>query len=403
MSRNAGGLQQSVRRLQQCLAQIPGNEVSVAALRDEFSDSDAPLWDPLKVSLSRVVGPASLGYAPDMLRQLLAAQADLVHRHGIWQHPSAQVYRWHKKTGRPYLISPHGMLDPWAVKNSAWKKRLVLALYEREHFQHVACWRALCESEAQSIRAFGLKQPIAIIPNAIDLEAHETARCAPDLGPGKPGRPKTLLYLGRLHPKKGLLHLLRAWAAVQPSVQKAGGGWILAIAGWDQGGYEAELQQLATQLGLVWSDVRGGSPAGAKPETTVRPPGSVLFLGPQFNEAKTACYQNCDAFILPSFSEGLPMVVLEAWAHSKPVLITPECNLPEGFAAGAAIRIEATADSTAQGLEQLCRMSAADLVALGTAGRDLVAARFTWPKVSQDLHVLYEWVLGGGSKPGFVV
>ena len=66
---------------------------------------------------------------------------------------------------------------------------------------------------------------------------------------------------------------------------------------------------------------------------------SVVFLGPQFGAEKSECYRACDAFILPSLSEGLPMTVLEAWSYAKPVLMTAECNLPEGFAAGAAVRI----------------------------------------------------------------
>ena len=88
---------------------------------------------------------------------------------------------------------------------------------------------------------------------------------------------------------------------------------------------------------------------------------SVLFLGPQFNDAKAACYANCDAFILPSFSEGVPMVVLEAWAYSKPVVMTPECNLPEGFGTNAAVRIETNVKSIVQGLEQLLRSPSSGL------------------------------------------
>jgi poly(glycerol-phosphate) alpha-glucosyltransferase len=130
---------------------------------------------------------------------------------------------------------------------------------------------------------------------------------------------------------------------------------------------------------------------------------SVVFLGPQFGEAKAACYRECDAFILPSLSEGLPMVVLEAWSHGKPVLMTPECNLPEGFAANAAIRIQPSVESITQGLRELFRAPHSALCTLGTNGRKLVARKFTWPKVAADMKSVYEWVLGGGPKPGCVV
>ena len=85
---------------------------------------------------------------------------------------------------------------------------------------------------------------------------------------------------------------------------------------------------------------------------------SIVFLGPQFGAEKDAnAYRACNAFILPSLSEGLPMTVLEAWAYGKPVLMTPECNLPEGFSAEAALRIGASPEAIADGLRKLIEMS----------------------------------------------
>ena len=129
---------------------------------------------------------------------------------------------------------------------------------------------------------------------------------------------------------------------------------------------------------------------------------SAVFLGPKFGEDKAACYRDCDAFILPSLSEGLPMVVLEAWAYGKPVLMTPECNLPDGFAVNAAIRIEPSAESIAQGLQEMFRTPHSALRIMGDNGRALVAERFAWPKIAAEMKSVYEWVLGGGPKPGCV-
>jgi poly(glycerol-phosphate) alpha-glucosyltransferase len=93
------------------------------------------------------------------------------------------------------------------------------------------------------------------------------------------------------------------------------------------------------------------------------------------------------------------MVVLEAWAYGKPVLMTPECNLPEGFAAGAAVRIAPSAEGIAQGLGELFQAPSAKRQAMGANGRQLVASRFAWPKIAADMQSVYAWVLGGGAKP----
>lgn len=96
------------------------------------------------------------------------------------------------------------------------------------------------------------------------------------------------------------------------------------------------------------------------------------------------------------------MVILEAWAYAKPVLMTPECNLPEGFAANAAIRIETTVESITAGLAELFRNPHSAIRNLGENGRQLVATRFTWPTIAQQMKSVYDWVLGGGPRPGCI-
>jgi glycosyltransferase involved in cell wall biosynthesis len=393
VSRNAGGLFESVRRLVQSLADT-GMEVCVFGTEDEHTAEDIGLWSPVQVKAFRPIGPHQFGYSPQFRRALEEFVPDLVHTHGIWVYPSIVTNQNRRRQGVPYIISVHGMLDPWAVRNSHWKKVIAHFFYEGAHLRDASCLRALCEAEARSLRQFGLTNPIAIIPNGIDLPAIGNRQSAignaPWHGFVEPGK-KVLLFLSRIHPKKGLMNLLKAWAQNRKSEE-----WVLALAGWDQGGHEDELKHLATELGIPWADIRE-----QKSEIGNRK-SEILFLGPQFNEGKAACYAYCDAFILPSFSEGLPMVVLEAWAYGKPVLMTPECNLPEGFAANAAIRIEPSVESIVQGLEQLLRSPSSDLCSLGTNGRALVAGRFTWPKIAADMKSVYEWVLGGGPKPDCV-
>jgi poly(glycerol-phosphate) alpha-glucosyltransferase len=214
-----------------------------------------------------------------------------------------------------------------------------------------------------------LCNPICVIPNGVDLPDLWESNAKP-----QPANPRTLLYLGRLHPKKNISNLIRAWNETFNSQPGSGDRWVLAIAGWDQGGYEAQLRQLTTDFGLLTS---------------------VIFLGPRFGADKNECYRACDAFILPSLSEGLPMAVLEAWAHAKPVLMTPECNLPEGFQANAALRIGKASEEIAAGLKVLREMSDDDRSQMGNRGRALVATRFSWQRIGEQMRGVYEWMLGG--------
>lgn len=388
VSRANGGIFEAELRLQQSLQAQAGVDVQVVGLQDAHTESDLGKWQPLCPIVQAVRGPHAFGFAPGFVETLLSINADLAYCVGLWKYPSLASLQWMRRTGKPLMIAPHGMLDPWAVRNSRWKKRIAHLLFEGEHLRRAACIRALCESEAAAIRAYGLKNPIAMIPNGIDIP--DLANVATDSGHpiarlDAQGR-KVLLYLGRIHPKKGLLNLVRAWAALPKR-----GEWVMAIAGWDQGGHEEELQQLATALGVRWADTRTGSAENALSHGT-----SLVFLGPQFGNDKIECYRGCDAFILPSFSEGLPMVILEAWAYGKPVLMTPECNLPEGFAEGAALRIEAETKVIYNGLHEFFTLSDGERMAIGERGRNLVLKRFTWQNIAAEMKQVHQWVLGGG-------
>jgi poly(glycerol-phosphate) alpha-glucosyltransferase len=418
VSRKGGGLFEAVLRLVQAHDRLKYDE-RVYGLWDEFSEADLPAWNPVPAAAFRRTGLRAIGYSPQFLKALRDFSPDLCHTHGLWLYASLAVKQYSQKKRQPYLISPHGMLDPWALKNSRWKKWLAWHWFEQGHLRGARCLRALCDSEAESIRQLRLPNDIVVIPNGIDLPKVPPTVPAPWGDLVEPGK-KVLLFLSRIHPKKGLANLLEGWAEIQQSLARnpACADWVLAIAGWDQGGHEAELKRMATALGLNWVDLRQvdekdkkgvGNEGDQNTSLLNLPPAnarsatfSLIFLGPQFKAGKAACYHYCDAFILPSFSEGLPMVVLEAWANAKPVLMTAECNLPEGFQAGTAIKIEPSARSVADGLNELCRMTAMQRGAMGERAKALVESRFTWSRVGKQMEDLYAWVLGGGAKPGFV-
>lgn len=394
LSRRGGGLFDAVRRMVQELQRIP-MDVRVFGVRDQsFSEKDMMEWAPVPVDAFKPVGPRFLFYSPEFHHALEGHHPNVLHTHGLWVYPSVATRMYSRRHQCPYMISPHGMLDAWAVKNSRWKKIVAYHLYERAHLKGARCLQALCEPEVHAIRQFGLKNDIALIPNGVDVPVDVPGVQPPWAGIVEPGV-KVLLYLSRLHPQKGLVNLLKAWHQV---IQEKGAGgqskeWVLALAGWDQVGHEQELKKLATDLGLRWVDVRDGDcPKDGAP--------AVLFLGAQFGDAKAACYRHCNAFVLPSLSEGMPIVLLEAWVNSKPALITPHCNTPEGAKTGAALEVAATVETVADGLRQLCwQMSDAERASMGERGNVLVRARYVWPRLALQMAEVYRWMEGGGDKP----
>ena len=370
ISRNAGGLYLSVRKMTQAVALL-GVNCTVSGMKDEHTAEDSREWAPLHTCVYPRRGPGFFPLSRAMRKAVLESEPDILHTHGIWLYPSLVDLAAKREIKTPYVTSPRGMLDPWALRNSHWKKKLAGWLFENWHLSRADCLHALCESEYRSIRAYGLSNPVAIIPNGIDLP--EVDRVLP--GPWQrqiPKDKKVMLFLGRIHPKKGLPSLVKAWSRVKLKE------WILAIAGWDQAGHENQLKELVADFGLAED---------------------VIFLGPVFNDLKKACLQNADAFILPSFSEGLPMSVLEAWSCGLPVLMTEFCNIPEGFEANAAIEIRPEPDSIAERLTEFIDLSEDEQRQIGLNGLQLVKDKFTWPKIAAPMVDVYKWVLGQGDRP----
>lgn len=380
ISRQAGGMFLSVRRLCQAMASL-NVHVEAFGLNDKFFDEDSPHWAGVSTRVFHSLGPQSIGYSPRMRRMLIASDATIVHQHGLWMYPSVACMQWAKRTARPYLISPRGMLDPWALANSRRKKLLAGWLFQNAHLKKAACINALCESEGKSIRSYGLRNPLCVIPNGVDLPEQKSKQVPPWSEQVEADR-RVLLFLGRIHPKKGLRQLLKGWAEAKQLNAAMPENWTLVIAGWDQGGYENELKHQARELGL--SD-------------------SVVFVGPLFNKHKSAALESANAFVLPSFSEGLPMAVLEAWAYGLPVIMTPYCNLSEGVEAKAAITIEPRANEIAQGLALLWEMTDRERSDMGAKGKALVEKHYSWPKVAADMLSVYQWILGGGIRPACVI
>jgi poly(glycerol-phosphate) alpha-glucosyltransferase len=381
LSRLAGGTFSSIKRPMQEITRQFAVDMRLFGVWDPYSGVDLATWEPLKPEVFPSFGPRVFGWSPGMARAVRSFHPDLIQVHGIWMHCSVVSDALRRGKGIPHIVHLHGMLDPWAVRASSWKKRVATALYEGRHLRGASCIRALCDAEAEAVRQFGLSVPVCIIPNGIDLPGEREKGPPPWGAVVRPGR-KVLLFLSRIHAKKNVPNLLRAWSTVTKVGDGPARDWDLVIAGWDTTGHEPELRRLARALEVE---------------------ASVHFVGPLFNEDKERAYQNAAAFALPSLSEGLPMTVLEAWAYSLPVLMTPQCNLPEGFAARAAISAEVDVDSLTAGLSTLLEMTEVEREAMGVRGRHLVTERFQWTAIARQMHEVNLWVTGRGARPGCVV
>lgn len=365
-SNRAGGIFGATLGQNKALYQHCGVKPRIFGLYDEQIEKDQNEWQPLPLTICRTTGPQSFGYAPELITAMQSARLDLLHVHGLWTYPAIASSVWARREAKPYLTSVHGMLDSWALNNSRWKKLVAGWLYQQSHLSNAACLQALTHAEADSMRSLGFRNPICLIPLGINI---------PDVAsyPGERVRGQNvLLYLGRLHPKKGLTNLIHAWQVVRSKTQNGSEPWVLRIAGWGEGTYEMTLKALCKELNVE---------------------DSVQFVGAKFGAEKEAAYRQAKGFILPSFSEGLPVVVLEAWAHRLPVLMTPQCNLSVGFKTGAAIEISFDVEGIAAGLKTLMSGSDAQRDGMGELGMKLVQASFAWRPIVEKIYSVYQWIL----------
>jgi poly(glycerol-phosphate) alpha-glucosyltransferase len=268
--------------------------------------------------------------------------------------PSAAGAAWAARTGRPYVISPHGMLDPWITGRGRAKKWLARHGYERRSWARAALFHALTPAEADDIEDETGRDAIAVVPNAVDL--HDRVPAAAD---------PFLLYIGRIHPKKNLSALIAAWS--RPDVRSTDPAARLVIAGWGEPDHVAQLE----------ADIARSPDAG------------VSFIGPVYGVQKATLLGSARFVVLASLSEGLPVAVLEAWASGTPTLISPACHLPQGYAAGAAINSGTTPAAIAAACRTALSMNEAAWRAMSAAAHDLARAAFSIAHVGDRWSAVY--------------
>lgn len=300
----------------------------------------------------------------DLVRR--ASQIDVVHTHGLWSMPN--VYP--AAVRGLFVISPRGMLGIEALAFSRRKKRIFWALAQGRAARSAGLFHSTSEAEAAEIRAFGLTAPIAVVPNGIDL---------PQLSDPVPATDRrTVLSLGRIHPKKGLRDLVVAWSQLLPETRI---GWRLRIVGPSELGHADELKALAGALGIAEE---------------------VAVEGPLFGDDKLQAYRAASLFVLPTLNENFAMTVAEALAAGTPVIATKGAPWAGLQRKSCGLWVDRGASSLAAALTCLIALGDEERKAMGARGRAWMACEFSWDGVARMLAEAYRWAVEGGLPPTFI-
>ena len=333
-----------------------------------------PPADLVRTTLVKIVTLPLLGisYAPTMATALfergLQANIGLFHDHGLWLPINYTVATVAQKLIVPLVISPRGMLEPWALNHRAWKKRLAWYLYQRRKLESATLLHATSTREADNFRNNGLRQPIAIIPNGIDPPEWL------DLAYPKES-PRIILFISRIHPVKGLQNLVQAWKIARPI------GWKMVIAGPDEGGHRKSVETTIRQAGLQ---------------------DDFEFAGSIYGNEKEALYRSADLFILPTFSENFGVVVAEALACGVPVITTKGAPWSGLLTHRCGWWIDIGVEPLVDALREATNLPPDTLREMGQRGRAYVEQNFGWPGIAQQMLSVYRWVLRQGPKPDCV-
>lgn len=300
----------------------------------------------------------------EFLKKIYEINPSIIHLHGLWRLHTRLTHHFVKR-GIPYIITPHGMLDNWALRQSTIKKKLSWLLWEKYAFDNCSFVQALCDSELKTIRTINSSWKSYLITNGINLpEKHnlilkDRPKCWKDK---IPNNANVLLFIGRFHKKKGINELIKAWEIAIKA--KSSKDWWLCFVG-------SGNLKILNNNSLQQNQKR------------------ILVSKPAFDIEKEKVFINSSAFVLPSFSEGLPMAPLEAMSYKIPCLISKYCNLPEAIKKGAAIETNPSVDELVESLKILFKMNHEKRNKMSDLAYDYILENHSWSKLSLEIQNLY--------------
>ena len=297
---------------------------------------------------------------------------DIFHGHGIWQMPVHQMAKFARTNNIPYVISPHGMLKPWSLNQSRFKKNLALKLYQQRDLEYATCLHTTAAIEAEALRALGYKNPIATIPNGIPLMEF------PEKKPKAKTAKRKLLFLSRIVENKGVKELILAWEKLAPSLKK---DWEISIIGNGEKDYLNYLNRMIEVKGLNTQ---------------------ISILDPLYGKEKIKAFQDASLFVLPTYSENFGIVVAEALACGTPVITTKEAPWQDLLSHNCGWWIDTGIRPLTKALEQALAMPEDILQPMGKRGRSLIEKKYSMEAVAKQMFLLYKWIYKGGELPEFV-
>ena len=364
LSLKSGGPSRSVPMMAKGLA---GVGVEVTLMTNYSDDMNTHALEGTSVNLYVLEGKFS---KDDIEAYMVKESFDIVQLQSLWSldyHKLAQICRKHHI---PYLITPRGMLEPWSLQQKAIKKKLAMLLYQKNDLNKAACIYTTAQMEAQNVHNLGIKTPCSVIPNGIETDGYP-CRMSGDIVK------KQILFLSRIHVKKGIELLIDAWKVLVADFPD----WKIKIVGNGEEEYILSLKEKISKSGLQES---------------------IEILPPVFGQAKIDLYQSSALFVLPSYSENFGMVIAEAMSCGIPVItseFTPWDFLNEEKA-GWCIKLDQnTLEIT---IREALTMSNVDLYEMGQNAAKLVRKKYDYRNVTRQIIQLYGWLLHGGEKPEFV-
>jgi len=305
--------------------------------------------------------------SPSLINWLIShvSEYDIVHTNTVFS-PLVLLTHWVCKLRQiSYIVTPHGMLEPWALSYKAWKKQFYYSLLEKPALQQASAIHVLTDSEAKNVYSLGLKHPV-VIPNGIHRQKFEILPNPEIFYEQFPfTRNKIIIiFLGRIDPKKGLDLLAPAFAKVHNQFPQA----HLVIAGPDNIGFLTTAQSYFTQVGCL---------------------NAVTFTGMLTGSLKYAALAAASLYVAPSYSEGFSMSILEGMASGLPCVITKGCNFPEAAKAKVAYIVNINVGAITDALIQ-CLSHPEQAKAMGERAREFIFKNYTWEQAAKKLFQVYK-------------